>query len=264
MEIRQQIAKSTHVFPGVNPCAYITIHETANRTVGAGAAAHANLQSKGNVRTATWHYQVDDKEVVQSFPDTTKCWHAGDGLGPGNTSSIGIEICVNADGDFEGALENAAWLVQVLQGRHAIPLDHVVQHNHWSGKNCPTNLRVGSRWSEFLGMVAFQDEPAEPAEPVSNPVTPAPPTPPASQEDEIMTKLPTRDWTRNSTAPVAADGRIQALLAAAGFDPGALDDYAGPQSRAALGRFQIATGTGTAGKADLIVGQRTWAALLGV
>lgn len=153
MKIRRQIVKNrSKTSPGKNPGLYITVHETGNTSRGANAAAHANLQSRGNVRNASWHIQVDDKEAVRSFPNSVRCWHAGDGTGPGNYSSIGIEICVNSDGDYEMALQNAADVVRRLRRKKKIPRERVVQHNHWSGKNCPTRLRSrgAKEWNEFV------------------------------------------------------------------------------------------------------------------
>lgn len=135
---------------------YITIHQTGNTNKGADAQAHANLQTKGNSRSASWHYQVDDKEIIQSFPDNAQCWHAGDGRGSGNMHSIGIELCVNRDGDYVKILENGASLVKYLMDKHGIPLSNVKQHNHWSGKNCPSQIRAGKDgidWDDFLAMV---------------------------------------------------------------------------------------------------------------
>ncbi len=64
-------------------------------------------------------------------------------------------------------------------------------------------------------------------------------------------------------------GTVQALLAARGyppantFDRGIPDEVGGRHTRAALGAFQEATGTGAAdGSADLIVGPATWGALV--
>lgn len=77
--IKEQLVASRNLTSsGDNPCNYITVHETANTNKGANAQAHANLQSKGNSRTASWHYQVDDKEIIQSYPDNVRCWHAGE------------------------------------------------------------------------------------------------------------------------------------------------------------------------------------------
>jgi len=96
-------------YGGNNSKKYIVIHETANTRKGANANAHARLQANGNSRNASWHYQVDDKEIVQSFSDNSQCWHAGNKYY--NENSIGIEICVNSDGDFKKAVDNAVKLL---------------------------------------------------------------------------------------------------------------------------------------------------------
>lgn len=154
--------------PGTNGRKTITIHETANVSRGAGAQAHANLQSRGNSRQASWHWQVDDKEAIQSFPHTVRCWHAG--AGEGNNHSIAIEICVNSDGNFRKAVENAAALTRWIMQQENISINNVVQHNRWSGKNCPTNLRNGSKginWNDFIGMVKGATvKPAAPSDPM--------------------------------------------------------------------------------------------------
>lgn len=155
MKIKQQLVSSrAKTYGGENGRKYITVHETANTSKGANAQAHANLQSRGF--SSSWHWTVDDKEAIQSFPHTAQCWHAGDGRGNGNLNSIGIEICVNSDGDFKKAVENAAALVRKIMQEENIPLENVVQHNRWSGKNCPRYLRSGEKgvsWNDFLSMV---------------------------------------------------------------------------------------------------------------
>lgn len=153
VKIKQQLVTRTNrVSKGTNSIKYITIHETANTGRGANAQAHANLQSNNNPRQASWHYQVDDKQIIQSFKDNQICWHAG----KGNTQSIGVEICVNSDGDFNKAVNNAAVLVKLLMARHKLDTSKVVQHNFWTGKDCPTNLRSGSKgvnWRDFIDML---------------------------------------------------------------------------------------------------------------
>lgn len=162
MKIRQQLVSSRAKTWGEgSACSSITVHETANTSRGANAAAHANLQSRGNVRDASWHYQVDDTEVVQSFPDTVKCWHAGRAA----EHSIAIEICVNSDGDYKKALANAAALVAVLRERHGLPRSAVKQHHTWTGKNCPTKLRASGEWSSFVAST----DPTPPPPPSSDP-----------------------------------------------------------------------------------------------
>lgn len=142
MIIKQQLVKSRQaIYPGVNNRKYITIHETANRKVGAGAQAHANLQSNGF--SASWHWQVDDKMAIQSYLHTAQCWHAGDGRGVGNLQSIAIEICVNEDSDYQIAVNHALILVRKIMKEEGISVDNVVQHHHWSKKDCPYVLRSG-------------------------------------------------------------------------------------------------------------------------
>ncbi|GKV64666.1 N-acetylmuramoyl-L-alanine amidase family protein [Sporosarcina sp. NCCP-2331] len=143
---------------GKNSMQYITIHETGNTAKGADANAHANLQANGNSRQASWHITVDDKQAIRSFLDTSVCWHAGASYPQtsGNPRSIGIEICVNSDGDFTTAVKNAASVTAQLMLLHNIPIGRVVQHNHWSGKNCPENLRSGRKgitWQQFKQFV---------------------------------------------------------------------------------------------------------------
>ena len=171
---KQLISNTPYRYKGVNGKKFITIHETANTGVGANAQAHANLQSRGNSRSASWHWQVDDKEAIQSFSHDFQLWHAGDGEGNGGLNSIGIEICVNSDGNFAKAVENAAALVRKIMKDEGIPLSNVVQHNRWSGKNCPANLRSGAKgisWSDFVSKVSSSV--VETSKPAPKPTVPS-------------------------------------------------------------------------------------------
>ncbi|MBD5074464.1 N-acetylmuramoyl-L-alanine amidase, partial [Xanthomonas citri pv. citri] len=105
---------------------YITVHNTANTAVGADAAAHARYLKNPDT-TTSWHFTVDDSVIYQHLPIDENGWHAGDGTnGTGNRKSIGIEICENADGDFEKATSNAQWLIRKLMKENNIPLNRVV------------------------------------------------------------------------------------------------------------------------------------------
>lgn len=131
---------------------YIVVHETDNTRVGADADAHARLQANGNSRNASWHYTVDDKEVTQSFNHTWKCWAAG--TAKGNNEGIQVEVCVNGDGDYTKATHNAATLIAKIMKDESIPIANVVQHNYFSGKNCPRNIRAGKiSWTQFITMI---------------------------------------------------------------------------------------------------------------
>ena len=146
-----------------NPDEYITIHETGNFSRGADAAAHASYVKSDSAANdyVSWHYTVDDHTIVQHIPDGETAYHAGDGKdGPGNNTTIGIEICVNPDGDFEKAKENAASLVRLLMSEYDIDIAHVVQHNHWSGKDCPYTIRHTNTWDAFLDLCGGEKMPA--------------------------------------------------------------------------------------------------------
>lgn len=138
---------------------YITIHNTGNNAAGADADMHARYLAKGktNETYISWHFTVDDHQIDQHLPINEIGYHAGDGRGQGNMASIGIEICENADGNYRTAESNAEDLVAELLFELGMDVSQVVQHNHWSGKNCPQNIRettdgsVG--WEQFLANI---------------------------------------------------------------------------------------------------------------
>lgn len=150
---------------------YITIHSTANR--GATALQHGRGMAAGAFRGRskwnrtgylTWHFTVDDIQAIQSLPLNIQGEHA-DHDGPGNTTSIGIEICEFRDaGRQAAAIDRAARLTAYVMRQQGIPLDHVVPHYHWPQrhfrsyqKNCPRILmdqgRPGPKWDAFLRKV---------------------------------------------------------------------------------------------------------------
>lgn len=140
---------------------WIVIHETGNRSKGADAKSHAAyMQSlaKSNGQYLSWHYTVDDKEIYHHIPDNEIAWHAGDGRAEdgGNMSGIGIEICVNPEGDFSKARANAAWLTAKLLKDFNLPVTAVKQHHDFSsyGKNCPETIRNQGLWNDFIAKVS--------------------------------------------------------------------------------------------------------------
>jgi N-acetylmuramoyl-L-alanine amidase len=158
---------------------YITIHSTSNR--GAAAYNHAQLLLRKGIRSrnnprfgrsgwVTWHYTVDDRGAWQHLLPTEQGDHADYG-GPGDRSSIGIEICEFRNKAQQAqAIDNAARLTASLADRFGIPSSRVVSHHHWprwdyhSGKPCPRILldrdrrapggwREGARWADFVRLV---------------------------------------------------------------------------------------------------------------
>lgn len=136
---------------------YITIHSTANTRAGANAEMHGRYLRGGAAEVpVSWHYTVDEAEIRRHLPLDEVGWHAGDGRnGPGNRSSIGIEICENKDGNLDSAVKNAADLTARLISRFHLGLEHVKQHYHWSQKNCPRIFRdqIWGSWEDFLQVV---------------------------------------------------------------------------------------------------------------
>ena len=140
---------------------HIVIHATGNPKKGADAKAHFNYWNSGNVGQSA-DFVVDDKQALQ-INDYTKyyTWHCGDGKGKygiTNSNSIGIEICINEDGDFYKAVENAVKLVRDLKKETGIT--NVVRHYDASRKNCPAEFSANNweKWNEFLARVNKPEE----------------------------------------------------------------------------------------------------------
>ena len=131
----------------------ITIHNTDNTNRGANAAAHARYVKSQDARDrqVSWHYTVDDNFVFQSLPTNEVGWHAG----PGNRSSIGIEICMHEGMNVPAAYDRAALLTAVMAHQLGVSVQNgVVQHHSWTGKHCPRVLRdKPNGWTSFLQSV---------------------------------------------------------------------------------------------------------------
>lgn len=128
----------------------VVIHNTAN---DASAENEVAYMSHNNAETS-FHYAVDDKEIIQAIPENRNAWHAGDGNGTGNREGIAIEICYSKSGGawFEAAEQNAAELTASIMARYGWELDRVTKHQDYSGKYCPhRTLDLG--WDRFKKMV---------------------------------------------------------------------------------------------------------------
>lgn len=142
---------------------YIAIHDTGNTGKGANANAHFNYFNGGN-RNSSADFFVDDTQVLQ-VNDYTKyyTWHCGDGKGKygiTNSNSIGIEICINSDGNYNIAFQNAVELTKHLMKELNIPVERVVRHYDASRKNCPASMSGNNweLWSKFKEALVMQTE----------------------------------------------------------------------------------------------------------
>lgn len=130
---------------------YIVIHETDNFTKGTGAKNHAKFLSENNEEATSWHYTVDDKEIYHHIPDNEVANHSA--TEDGNKYGIGIELCVNSDGNFDKTFDNATKLVAYLLKEYDLEIDDIKTHKDFSGKNCPSNIFRENRWNEFIEKV---------------------------------------------------------------------------------------------------------------
>lgn len=130
---------------------YITVHNTAN---DAPAQNEVNYMNSNN-NQVSFHFAIDDKEVVQGIPLNRNAWHAGDGgSGTGNRKTIGIEICYSRSGGdrFIKAEKLAAKFIAQLLDERGWGISKVKKHQDWSGKYCPhRTLDMG--WNRFIGMI---------------------------------------------------------------------------------------------------------------
>lgn len=126
---------------------YLVIHETDNKEKGADAKNHSEYLLSDNGISTSWHYTVDNKEIYHHIPDNEIANHAG--TYEGNKSGVGIELCVNKDGDFEKTFDNAAKLVAYLLNQYHLGLEDIKMHHDFSGKDCPHTIIRDDRMREF-------------------------------------------------------------------------------------------------------------------
>ena len=147
----------------------ITIHSTANLNSTA-ANERAWLDNPSNTREASWHYAVDENEIIQAIPDNEIAWHCGDSYG--NKYSIGVEICES--GDREKTLERAAQFVAEKMKEYDFDISNIYRHYDWTGKNCPRILidsayiKNGINWEWFINKVKSYFEGDDKVEKVYN------------------------------------------------------------------------------------------------
>jgi len=142
----------------------IVIHWTGNK--GRGANALANRNYFNNTRNAvSAHYIVDDRNIIRCIPDEEIAYHvgakkyaaAGLKIKEGNYSPnyflIGIEMCVNCDGDWIKTYNNTVELAAYLLKKHNLNIDNMYRHYDITGKECPKMMLDSKNWQEFKDKV---------------------------------------------------------------------------------------------------------------
>lgn len=153
MEIKQQLCPAAKYYlkcPNVMKPIGITIHNTANDAPAKNEIAY---MLRNNDETS-FHFAVDDVEIIQGIPLDRNAWHAGDGYGDGNMRTISIEICYSKSGGerFDKAEKNAAWLVAYLLKKYNWSVKNIYRHRDWSKKMCP-HRTMEKGWDRFIDMV---------------------------------------------------------------------------------------------------------------
>lgn len=130
---------------------FIVVHNTANDATARDEIAYMISNNK----EVSFHYAVDDIEVVQGISENRNAWHASDGgQGKGNRKGIAIEICYSKSGGdrFIKAEQNAIELIVDILKRYNWGVDKVTKHQDYCGKYCPhRTLDMG--WDRFIKMV---------------------------------------------------------------------------------------------------------------
>ncbi|WP_323135416.1 N-acetylmuramoyl-L-alanine amidase family protein [Caproicibacterium sp. BJN0003] len=128
----------------------IVIHNTYNDASARNEIAYMI----GNNNECSFHYAVDDQEVVQGIPENRNAWHAGDGNGPGNRQGIAIEICYSLSGGerFDVAERSGAQLAAMLLNKYGWGIDRLTKHQDYMDKYCP-HRTLDRGWGRFVEMV---------------------------------------------------------------------------------------------------------------
>ena len=125
------------------------VHNTANDAPAANEISYMRY----NDLEISFHYAVDDVNIVQGIPENRNAWASGDGHGKGNMEGIHIEICYSKSGGekFDKAEQNAAEFTASLLKKYGWGIDKVTKHRDYDGKYCPhRTLDRGWQRSQYI------------------------------------------------------------------------------------------------------------------
>lgn len=130
---------------------FIVVHNTANDATAENEVAYMI----GNKNQVSFHYAVDDQEVVQGIPINRNAWACGDGAnGKGNRKGIQVEICYSKSGGtrFDEAEKNAAHFIATLLRERQWGIEKVKKHQDFRNKYCP-HRTLDKGWNGFIQMI---------------------------------------------------------------------------------------------------------------
>lgn len=266
---------------------FLIVHNTANDASARNEIAYM-IRNNNKV---SFHYAIDDKEIVQGIPEDRNSWNAGDGgSGNGNRNGIAIEICYSKSGGkrFIQAEKNAAKFLAMKLKEKNWGINKVKKHQDFNGKYCPhRTLDMG--WQRFLDMVQVEldrlNKPSTPSRQSTKPTTQSKPSFGVTWRNYIsgsIVKDLQRELNKQFGAGLKVDGYfgdltivalvnvrrgargnltriIQRRLRARKYDIGkfGVDGVFGKKTEDAVKRFQ----SNNRLKPDGIVGVQTWKAL---
>lgn len=202
---------------------YITIHNTANNANANGEISYMI----GNNSMTSYHFAIDEKEVVQAIPTNRNAFACGDGLyGTGNRKSISLEICYSKSGGakYYQAVALSIKLTAQLLHERGWGTDRVKPHQFWSGKYCPHRIFDDKGWNKFIADVnkelkALRNGTSTPH------VTPA------------TNPKPSRGYLLNGDTGSSVKS-LQELLNKAGYNVGSADGIFGNNTEKAVRKLQ--------------------------
>lgn len=154
MEIKQNLVSSSKhdiKCPYEREPQFYVVHNTYNDAAASNEVAYMIR----NDNKVSFHYAVDDVEVVQGLLENRSAFASGDGgKGQGNLYGIHVEICYSKSGGdkFIKAEQNAAKFIADGLKAHGWGIDKVKKHQDFADKYCPhRTLDMG--WQRFLNMV---------------------------------------------------------------------------------------------------------------
>lgn len=153
----------------------IIIHNAATPN---GTAKALNRALHNSKEYKSWHFSVDDKDIIQSLPLNRNAFATGDGAyGLGNRTGIHIEIAKDNDNDSKDewmkARDNGAKLASELLHKYGLSIDCLKKHQDYkmtSGnyKYCPHKI-LDEGWDDFKLLVSqYLDELSNPKKDDSN------------------------------------------------------------------------------------------------
>ena len=137
---------------------WITIHNTPDIREATGtndAEQYARATLNGNMNGVSVHYYIDETDCWQLLREDEMGYHAADGkTGPGNSTSLAIEIIMDGSGkDYDKEAEDrGALLAAILLHKYGLGIDKLTTHQHWYPKKyCPAYILP--HWSDFVKKV---------------------------------------------------------------------------------------------------------------